>query len=288
MVVDRHPGMAAERMVAKRRNHGEPGEQPLGDSPVKTVGLAHATAIQAHAKRGLFDFKHHIAIGLDVVERLDALVHRVRVHFIAVHIRHVRGVNAPLHGLQVTGILKALGDEHMAVWQGAPLQFGRLGHFVGRPHVGPDDAAALHAGVAFDVHVRTGFGVGGDVHTLAIAVELDAVVGAADAVFFVAAKVKRHTSVRTKLADHAGLAVGVAKRQQLFAQQLDAHLRTVGQLNFAAAQSGHPIAPHQVAHARAGTHTDQGFRHVLVHKKRLLGLNKSLSQSCSTAQLSVK
>ncbi|MCY1558465.1 hypothetical protein D9M68_954030 [compost metagenome] len=108
------------------------------------------------------------------------------------------------------------------------------------------------------MHARAGLGCGRHVHALAIAVELHAVVRAADAVLLVAAEVQRHAAVRAELADQAGLAVGVAKGQQLLAQQLNAHLRPIDLGYFVRHQRGHPVAPQQVAHA--GVRADPGER----------------------------
>jgi DNA replication protein DnaC len=57
VVVDRHPDVAPERMLAERRDQREPWKQPLGDSPVVGIGLlciAVASAVIRTRARGRF------------------------------------------------------------------------------------------------------------------------------------------------------------------------------------------------------------------------------------------
>jgi hypothetical protein len=60
VIVDRHPDVTSQRMIAKRRDQREPGEQPLGDAPVIGIGFAVTAAVQRQAERGRnaerFDF----------------------------------------------------------------------------------------------------------------------------------------------------------------------------------------------------------------------------------------
>ena len=265
VVIDGHPHMAAQGVVAKRWDQGVPREQPLRDAPVVAVGLTHSAAQQGHAKFGFFDVEHHVAVGLDVVQRLDTPVHGVGGHVHAVHIRHVGGVNAALHGLQVIGALPALGHKHMAGWQRAPLHLGLSGLMLGRPHISPDHATALDAGVAHDLHLLAHLRRRGHIHAVAQAIEFDAVVRAANALFFVATKKQRHAAVRAKLADQTGQAIGVAESQQLFAHDLHPHLRAIGFSDFAGHDHRHPIAAHQIAHGRASAGLGQGLGHFGTH-----------------------
>jgi hypothetical protein len=266
-VVDRNPGVATQCVVAKGRDQGEPGEQPLGHPPVVTVRLAVAPPEQRQAEGILLDFEDDIAVGLDVVQRFHALVHRIGVDLVTVHVGHVGGVDAALHGLQVAAGLHALGHEDTVRGQKAPFELRGRRLPVGRPHVRPDDAAALYAGIALDMHVRAGLGRRGNLHATAVSVELDTVVGAADPVFLVAAEIQRDAPVGAELVDQAGAAVGIAKRQELFAKQPDPNLRAVGLRDLARLQGGDPVAAHQGAHGRAGTDAGEGFRHLLVQAK---------------------
>ena len=58
-------------------------------------------------------------------------------------------------------------------------------------------------------------------------VELETVIGAANAVLLVAAEKQRGAAVRAELVDQSGLALGVAEREELLAQDLHTHLRAV-------------------------------------------------------------
>src|SRR5262245_34323865 len=57
VIVDRHPDVAAERMVAERRDQREPRKQPMRDAPVVRVGLAVADAVQRQAEQCVIWFE---------------------------------------------------------------------------------------------------------------------------------------------------------------------------------------------------------------------------------------
>jgi len=63
--------------------------------------------------------------------------------------------------------------------------------------------------------------------------------------------------VRAKLVDQADAAVGIAKRQQILAQDADAHLRSIRLGKLGIEQNRQPVAAHQVAHRRARTDADE-------------------------------
>jgi hypothetical protein len=218
------------------------------------------------AEGSVLNLENHIAVGLDVVVGLRALVHRVLVHLVAVDVGHVAGVDAALHRLQIVALLQTLRDEYVAFRQGAPLDLGRLGLLVLRSHIGPDDAGALDAGISLDPHFLARLRRRRHVDAPAIARELEAVVGAPDAVFLVAAEVERSAAVRAEFVDQADLALGIAKREQLLAEDRHAHLRAIGIGDFARQQDRHPVAAHQVAHPGAGAAAHECFRHLLVHR----------------------
>ena len=71
-------------------------------------------------------------------------------------------------------------------------------------------------------------------------------------------------AVRAELVDQADLALGVAERQQLLAENLHAHLRAVRLGDLPRQQDRHPVAA-SVAHRGAGSCAHQRFRHFLVH-----------------------
>lgn len=196
-------------------------------------------------------------------------MHRVVVHLETVHIGHVAGIDAALHGLEVVALLQALGDEHVACRQGAPLDLRRGRHLVVRPHIGPHDPGSLDAGIGLDAHLLAKVRRRGNVDAFAGAGEFQAVIGAADAVLLVAAEIERDAAVRAELVDEADLAVGVAKCEEFLAENLHAHLRTIGFRDFPRQQNRHPIAAQKVSHLRARTGPHQGFRLVLFHRALL-------------------
>jgi hypothetical protein len=282
VVVDGHPHVAAEHVVAERRDQREPREDELRDAPVERIGLAVAAAEQREPALVPLDLEDDVAVGLDVVVGLGALVERVVVDLELVHEAHVRGVDAAFHGLQVVAFLQPLGHEHVALGQVGPFDAGWLGLLVLRAHVGPDDAGALDARVAGDGHALAHLRLVGrlrHVDALAVDVELQAVVAAAHAVVFVAAVVERHAAVRAELADEAGAAFAVAEGEQLLAHDLHPHLRAVGLGDLARLQDGHPVAPQQVAGGGARPRAHQRLHHVL-HRALLLASGIGIEVAC--------
>jgi hypothetical protein len=79
------------------------------------------------------------------------------------------------------------------------------------------------------------------------------VIDAAQAAFLVAAEEQRGGTVRTALVDEADAALRVAEGDQLLAQQLHPHRRTIRRGKLIAEQRRNPITPHELPHRRAGT-----------------------------------
>ena len=200
-VINRHPHMAAECMITERRNQREPRKNPLRDAPVIAVNIAITSPVQRKAERIFLDIKHHITIGLDVVERLDALMHRIDIDFIFVHVRNVRRIDAALHRLQIIALLQTLRHEHLAFRQRAPFHLGRGRLLVGRTHVGPHDAAAFDARVGLDAHALGNVRRRRHVHASARTVKFKAVIRTANAALLVATEEQRHAAVRAELVD---------------------------------------------------------------------------------------
>jgi hypothetical protein len=191
------------------------------------------------------------------------------------------GVDPALHGLQIAALLQALGNEDVSSRQGAPLDFRRSGLLVLRAHIGPHDAPALDARIGLDAHALAGLRRRRHVHAFPMTVELQPMIGAAEAVLLVAAEIERRAAVRAEFVDKADLPRGVAKRQKLLAEDLHALLRPVRLGNLARQQNRHPVTAHEIAHggARSGTH--QGFAHFLVHLLRLNPLSLYLETAAA-------
>ena len=93
----------------------------------------------------------------------------------------------------------------------------------------------------------------------AVAVELPAVIDAAQPALFVAAEEHRRAAMRTVRGDEADDAVRIAKRDQVFAEQAHARGRTVAFGHFFREQRREPVAAEQVAHRRAGSDSGEAF-----------------------------
>ena len=118
---------------------------------------------------------------------------------------------------------------------------------------------------------RRAFRLGGHVGAIAVAIEFPAVVDAADAALLVAAEEHRRAPVRTIRVDEADDSVGVAEREEVFAQKPHAHRRAVLLGQFLRQGGGNPVAAEQFAHGRSASHARDPFVILrLEHLRRLL------------------
>ncbi len=144
----------------------------------------------------------------------------------------VRRVQRAFHRLRPVALLQALGDEAVRGRDDAKFELRQLGRLVlWRPQIGPHQVAKFARGVGLDADfavVIGAFGHIGQFHTLAGHVVFPAVVDAANSAIFIAAKKQIRTPMRALGLDQADAALCVAKRQQLFAQQLYADRRAIG------------------------------------------------------------
>ena len=211
---------------------------------------------------------------------------RVGGQLAAVQPRYMARINAAFHRLQVVVFLQPLGHITLRVGDHGPLELGRRRHVGGRPHIGPDDAAALDAGIGLQLDPGAQIaarGLGGNLNALARGVVFPAVVGAADAALFIATEPQRHTPVRAELVDHAQASGAVAKGNHALGQQLQAHWRAVRKREFLGQQRGLPVAPKKLAHRGAGAGLGQevvlfGFEHL----RRRLVLRPRGRADCSS------
>src|SRR5262249_37955985 len=130
----------------------------------------------------------------------------------------------------------------------------------------PVHARPLYSGVGLDPHVLAGLRRRRYVDALPVNRELQAVIGATDAVLLIATEVERRTAVRAEFIDQPDLAVAVAKGEQLLAEDVRAHRWTIGLGDLAREQDRHPVAAHHVAHRRPGPGAHERFGHLLVHR----------------------
>ena len=139
---------------------------------------------------------------------------------------------------------------------------GRRRLQLARSHVDPDHPAAFERGIGRDRYFRFEQRVRRfrrHVDAVAVLVEFPAVVDAAQSALFVAAEEQRGAAMRTKRIDDADVAVRIAKRYQIFAQQTHAHRRAVGFGQLFGKQRREPVAAEQVPHRRARTDTGEAF-----------------------------
>ena len=256
LVIDRHPGMRAQRMIGARRNDGVPGHDPGRDAPVVAVFLGLATCAHQQPAAVFGDIEFHFQVALVVFVALGADKQRIGIECTGMQEGDMRGIDAAFHRLQVIDFLEALGHialrrTHMGPFDGrwCRLQFRRA-------HVGPDDVTQFDARIALELdatgHAAVGR-LGGNLDALAAAIKFPAVIRAAQSVFFIATKPQRHTAMGAKLVDEIDLAAAVAKGDQLLGQQLDPHRRTVRLGQFPGMQRRYPVAPEQISHQAAGS-----------------------------------
>ena len=129
---------------------------------------------------------------------------------------------------------------------------------IGRSHVRPHDPSGFHRRIRRDVDlVREALGLVHLVHAAAVGIELPAVVDAPQPALLVASEEERDAAMRTELVEEPDAALGVAERDEVFAEELDAHGRTVRLGQLPREQRGDPVPTHRVAHRRAGTNLRQ-------------------------------
>src|SRR5580700_9867361 len=122
-----------------------------------------------------------------------------------------------------------------------------------RPHIGPNQAAQLagqigsHGSFIWSTQLpSTG--------------EFPAVIDATQPALLVAPEKQRGATMWTIFAEELDPAVAVTERDEVLAQQPDAHRRAIGLGDLAHQESRDPIAPHRLAHRRPGSATR--FPHV--------------------------
>ena len=254
LVVDRHPGMGVERVVAVGRHHRVPGHDPLGDAPVVVAVLGVAARGDEQAAGGFHDLELRLLVAL-VVRALGVAVQRIGVHVVAVQERDVARIDAALHRLQVVALLQPLAVVAMRGRQHRPFELRQRRLQLGRPHVGPEDPAALdqRIGLQLDLLAEAALGrLRRHLDALAGVVVFPAVIGAAQPVVLVAPEPQRHAAMRAELVGQREAALGVAPRQQPLGQELDPHRRAFVLRQFLGVHRRDPVAAEHLAHRRAG------------------------------------
>ncbi len=133
-------------------------------------------------------------------------------------------------------------------------------------------AAALDAGIGFqlDAAAHAGlFGLGRQIDALTGDVVFPAVIGAAQPAFLVAAEPQRDAAMGAEFVDEADAVFGIAEGDELLAQQLHPHRRTIRRRQLVGAQRRKPVAPHEIAHRRARAHFGQNL--IVFARRRHIG-----------------
>ena len=191
--------------------------------------------------------------------RLGAVDAR-RHHVGGVQAGAVGGIDLPLGDLRPIRLHLDLEDAHPRVRrrrEGRRLEFR---HGLGRPHVGPHEAAGLarRIGLVLDLGREAAFRrLRRHLDHVAFDVELPAVIEAAQPAFLVAADHQRGAPVRAILVEHAEAAVGVAKHDQVLAQQPDRDRRSVGLGHLLRHAGWNPVPAHELAHGGVAFHAAQ-------------------------------
>ena len=176
------------------------------------------------------------------------------MHVAGVQERDVAGIDAALHRLEVVALLQPLGVVAMRRRQRRPFEFRERRLQLGRPHVGPQDSAALdqRIGLQLDLLAEAAFGrLRRHLDALAGVVVFPAVIGAAQPVVLVAAEPQRHAAMRAELVGQRESALRVAPGQQPLGQKLDPHRRAFVLRQLLGVHRRNPIAAEHLAHRRA-------------------------------------
>ena len=140
------------------------------------------------------------------------------------------------------------------------MRKGRLGF--GRPHIGPDHAAAALDRIGFDPH-RLGqprtFRFCWRIRALAGHVKLPTMEQAPQPAFRIDPQGKRSAPMRAMFVEQADPSFAVAKGDKLFAEKLDPDWLSVVFGQFGFEQSRDPEAPHDIAHRGTRTGANEQF-----------------------------
>ena len=289
LVVDRHPVVAAGRMIAARRDHGHARHDPLRDAPVVFAGLGVAARADQEAAGALDHLEMRLHVAERVVVALGADVKRIVLELAAVQPGAVAGIDAAFERLQPVALLQALGDVALLERHRAPFELGQRRLLVRRTHIGPQHVAALDQRIGLELDLRAEAGLHRlrrHLDALAVDAVLPAVIGAAQSVVLIASDPERRAAMGAELVHQRIVALAVAPGDQPLGQKLHPHRRAsvLGQL--ARQHRRQPVAAEQGAHRRAGS--GLGEEIVLFfaeHRLRSLSFRFALSFAADAAMI---
>jgi len=163
-------------------------------------------------------------------------------------------VETAFEPLQPVALLNDLADVPVRLQHLCPGEFRQRRDLLGRTHIGPDEAAQFAGRISSYADLVLELVFLRLVHlvdTTAVDGEFPAVVNATQPALLVAPEPQRGAAMWTIFVEEPDPAVAVAERDEILAQQPDAHRRTVGPGDLARQQRRDPIATHRLAHRRS-------------------------------------
>src|SRR5215471_19900150 len=117
------------------------------------------------------------------------------------------------------------GGEALRLGDARPFEIGKLRLERGRPHIGPHHVASLYAGISLDLELAQEIALlhlarlrdTGDVDAIAVDVEFESMIDAAQASFLVAAEEHRGGAVRAALVDEPDASARIAEEDEILA-----------------------------------------------------------------------
>jgi hypothetical protein len=174
--------------------------------------------------------------------------------------RRVRGVETAFEPLQPVTLLNDLADVPVRLGRLCPGEFRQRRDLLGRTQIGPDEAAQFAGRIGSQVHLALELvflRLVQLVDAAAVDSEFPTVINATQPALLVAPKKQRGAAMWTKFVEEPNPAVAVAERDEILAQQPDAHWRAVGLGDLARQQRRDPIATHRLAHRCPGAGAGQ-------------------------------
>ena len=219
--------------------HDRAADRGVAEAEARVLHLEARRAVGGGAQPGL-------------VVRLRAVDAR-RHHVGGMQARAVRGIDLPFGDLRPVRLHLDLEDAHPHVRRRREGRRLELGHFLGRPHIGPHEAAGLarRIGLVLELACEAAFRwLRGHLQHIAFDVELPAVIEAAQPAFLIAAEHQRGAPVRTVFVEHAEAAVAVAKDHEVLAEQPNPDRGSIRFRHLLGHAGGDPMPPHELAHGR--------------------------------------
>src|SRR6516225_7317339 len=262
LVVGGMPDVDAQRRIAGRRNQCIERHQVSGDAPVIAILADRTASADQKPELGQHDVETRLQALCQIFARgplggLDS-GHVLVEH--AMEKADMAGIHVAFERLQPVAVLGVLGEISLARRHMQPFEIGQRRRILLRSHEGPDHAAALLAwiGKLADAVLETALRrLVRSVQASARAIEFPAVIDAAQSVLLVAPEEQRRSTMGAMIAEQPDLARAVAKRNEVFAEQANAHRRAIRIGQLGGEQDRLPIAAQHAAHGRARTDSCQ-------------------------------